>query len=53
LIETTRIFRQSAIARGWLGNTFVERIATTRVHGSGGSSWTVTDWELMRYFEII
>ena len=41
LIETTRIFKASEIARDWLGDDFVDHFAATR------------DWELKRYFEII
>jgi glutamine synthetase len=53
LIETTRVFRDSAIARDWLGDTFVEHFAATR--DWEWRQWLdgVTDWELKRYFEII
>ena len=53
LIETTRIFQQSSIARDWLGDTFVDHFAATR--DWEWRQWLdgVTDWELKRYFEII
>ena len=53
LIETTRIFEKSAIARDWLGDTFVDHFAATR--DWEWRQWLdgVTDWELKRYFEII
>jgi glutamine synthetase len=53
LIETTRIFRQSTVARDWLGDTFVEHFAATR--DWEWRQWLdgVTDWEMKRYFEII
>jgi len=53
LIETTRIFRQSQIARDFLGDTFVDHFAATR--DWEWRQWLdgVTDWELKRYFEII
>jgi glutamine synthetase len=53
LIETTRIFGESAIARDFLGDTFVDHFAATR--DWEWRQWLdgVTDWELKRYFEII
>jgi glutamine synthetase len=53
LIETTRIFRDSAIARDWLGDDFVEHFAATREWEWRQWQDGVTDWELKRYFEII
>ncbi|MET0508525.1 MAG: glutamine synthetase family protein [Burkholderiaceae bacterium] len=53
LLETTRIFRQSQIARDWLGDTFVEHFAATREWEYRQWQDAVTDWELKRYFEII
>lgn len=53
LIETTRIFRQSAIARDWLGDDFVDHFAATREWEWRQWLDGVTDWELKRYFEII
>jgi glutamine synthetase len=53
LIETTRIFQKSEIARDWLGDDFVDHFAATR--DWEWRQWLdgVTDWELKRYFEII
>ena len=53
LIETTRIFRGSAIARDWLGEEFVDHFAATREWEWRQWLDGVTDWELRRYFEII
>ena len=53
LIETTRVFRQSAIARDWLGDEFVDHFAATREWEWRQWLDAVTDWELKRYFEII
>jgi glutamine synthetase len=53
LIETTRNFSNSKIAREMLGDTFVDHFAATR--DWEWRQWLdgVTDWELKRYFEII
>ena len=53
LIETTRIFQQSAIARDWLGDAFVDHFAATREWEWRQWLDAVTDWEMKRYFEII
>ncbi|TFY99904.1 glutamine synthetase family protein [Ramlibacter rhizophilus] len=53
LIETTRVFERSAIARDWLGDTFVEHFAATRDWEWRQWLDAVTDWERQRYFEII
>jgi glutamine synthetase len=53
LIETTRIFKQSAVARDWLGDDFVEHFAATREWEWRQWLDGVTDWERKRYFEII
>jgi glutamine synthetase len=53
LIETTRIFRDSAIARDWFGDDFVDHFAATREWEWRQWLDAVTDWELRRYFEII
>jgi glutamine synthetase len=53
LIETTRLFRQSSIARDWLGDAFVDHFAATREWEWRQWLDGVTDWELKRYFEII
>jgi glutamine synthetase len=53
LIETTRNFRQSDIARNWFGDDFVDHFAATREWEWRQWLDGVTDWELKRYFEII
>ena len=53
LIETTRNFQQSKVARDWLGDTFVDHFAPTREWEWRQWLDGVTDWELKRYFEII
>ena len=53
LIETTRAFRDSRIARDWLGDDFVDHFAATREWEWRQWQDAVTDWELKRYFEII
>lgn len=53
LIETTRIFQKSAIARDWLGDDFVNHFAASREWEWRQWLDAVTDWELKRYFEII
>jgi glutamine synthetase len=53
LIETTRNFSNSAIARDFLGDTFVDHFAATREWEWRQWLDGVTDWELKRYFEII
>ncbi len=53
LIETTRNFRASRIARDWLGDDFVDHFAATREWEWRQWQDAVTDWELKRYFEII
>jgi len=53
LIRATRAFRESRIARDWLGDTFVEHFAATREWEHRLWQDAVTDWELKRYFEII
>ena len=53
LIETTRIFRDSEVARDWFGDDFVDHFAATREWEWRQWQDAVTDWELKRYFEII
>jgi glutamine synthetase len=53
LIETTRNFSKSVIARDFLGDTFVDHFAATREWEWRQWLDAVTDWELKRYFEII
>ena len=53
LIETTRIFQASELARDWFGYLFVDHFAATREWEWRQWQDAVTDWELKRYFEII
>jgi glutamine synthetase len=53
LIETTRIFKESQVARDWLGDEFVDHFAATREWEWRQWLDGVTDWEMKRYFEII
>ena len=53
LYETTQIFKNSSIARDWLGDTFVDHFAATREWEVRQWQDAVTDWEMKRYFEII
>ena len=53
LIETTRIFRDSELARDWFGDDFVDHFAATREWEWRQWLDAVTDWEMKRYFEII
>ena len=53
LIETTRAFRTSERARDWFGDEFVDHFAATREWEWRQWQDAVTDWERMRYFEII
>jgi glutamine synthetase len=53
LIRTTHNFKASAVARDWLGDTFVDHFAATREWEHRQWQDAVTDWELKRYFEII
>ena len=53
LIETTRIFRESKLARDWFGDDFVDHYAATREWEWRQWLDAITDWEMKRYFEII
>ena len=53
LLRSTHTFKESAIARDWLGDTFVDHFAATRDWEYRQWQDAVTDWELKRYFEII
>jgi glutamine synthetase len=53
LIETTRVFRESRVARDWFGDDFVDHFAATREWEWRQWQDAVTDWELRRYFEIV
>jgi glutamine synthetase len=53
LAEATRLFRQSALARKWFGDDFVDHFAATRDWEVRQFERAVTDWELARYFEAV
>ena len=53
LLGSTHTFKESAITRDWLGDTFVDHFAATRDWEYRQWQDAVTDWELKRYFEII
>jgi glutamine synthetase len=52
-METTRIFRDSALARDWFGDEFVDHFAATRDWEWRQWLDAVTDWEMKRYFELV
>lgn len=51
--EATLQFNQSAIARKWFGDSFVEHFVGTREWELRQYRRAVTDWELARYFESV
>jgi glutamine synthetase len=53
LIETTRVFHASKLARDWFGSDFVDHFAATREWEWRQWLDAVTDWEMKRYFELI
>jgi glutamine synthetase len=53
LAEATALFRQSPVAREWLGEEFVDHYASTREWEVRQYEKAVTDWELARYFESV
>jgi glutamine synthetase len=53
LEHAVELFRQSALARDWFGDDFVEHYAATREWEVRLYNKAVTDWELARYFESI
>ena len=53
LLRATHNFKESKVARDWLGDTFVDHFAATREWEYRQWQDAVTDWELKRYFEII
>jgi hypothetical protein len=53
LKETTAVFKTSAAARDWFGDDFVDHFAATREWEWRQWQDAVTDWERMRYFEIV
>ncbi|HET8547395.1 MAG TPA: glutamine synthetase, partial [Bryobacteraceae bacterium] len=53
LEQAVELFRNSALARDWFGDEFVEHYAATRAWEVRQYNKAVTDWELARYFESI
>lgn len=53
LAAATKLFRESKMARAWLGDEFVDHYAGTREWEVRQFDKAVTDWELARYFESI
>jgi len=53
LAEATSNFYNSARARDWFGDAFVEHFAATRQWEIQQFNKAVTNWELSRYFELI
>jgi glutamine synthetase len=53
LKETTAVFKTSAAARDWFGDDFVDHFSATREWEWRQWQDAVTDWERMRYFEIV
>ncbi|HTQ57148.1 MAG TPA: glutamine synthetase family protein [Bryobacteraceae bacterium] len=51
--EATALFRESSVAREWLGEEFVDHYARTREWEVRQYEKAVTDWELARYFESV
>jgi glutamine synthetase len=47
------LFRQSVVAKEWLGEEFVDHYASTREWEVRQYEKAVTDWELARYFESV
>ncbi|PYT25109.1 MAG: glutamine synthetase, partial [Acidobacteria bacterium] len=53
LAAATELFRDSKMARCWLGDEFVDHYTGTREWEVRQFDKAVTDWELARYFESI
>ena len=53
LAAATKLFRDSKVARSWLGDEFVDHYACTREWEVRQFEKAVTDWELARYFESV
>lgn len=53
LADATGLFRESRVAREWLGEQFVDHYASTREWEVRQYEKAVTDWELARYFESV
>jgi glutamine synthetase len=53
LAAAAKLFRESSMARRWLGDEFVDHYAATREWEVRQFDKAVTDWELARYFESV
>ncbi len=53
LAAAAKLFRESAMARRWMGEEFVDHFAATREWEVRQFEKAVTDWELARYFESV
>jgi glutamine synthetase len=53
LAAAAKLFHESAMARRWLGDEFVDHYAATREWEVRQFEKAVTDWELARYFESV
>lgn len=53
LEEASQMFSDSAVARDWFGDSFVDHFAASRDWEVRQSRKYVSDWELARYFELI
>jgi glutamine synthetase len=53
LTEATRLFKQSDVAKEYLGADFVEHFATTREWEVREYEKAVTNWDRRRYFELV
>jgi len=53
LAQASRRLRESALARGAFGDAFVEHYAATRDREDQAFRKAVSDWDLVRYFELI
>lgn len=53
LEDAARLFAESAVARDWFGDAFVDHFAASRDWEARQARRHVSDWELARYFELI
>ena len=53
LTEAVLRFKESAVAREYFGDEFVEHYARMRTHEVERYNEAVTDWERRRYFEQV
>jgi len=53
LEDAARLFSESAAARDWFGDAFVDHFAASRDWEARQARHHVSDWELARYFELI